>query len=51
MIVPKIGMIVLILGISGCAVNVEQSYRECLLMGGDASYVVTKDMAKIDCKL
>lgn len=41
--------------LSGCSIlssgpDVERSFRECLLHNRDATYTVTKDMQKMECK-
>lgn len=38
------------LQLTGCAVDVERSFRECLLHERDATYTVTRDMSKMECK-
>ena len=40
--------------LTGCSAltgpDVERSFRECLIHGGSASYVVSKDTLRVDCK-
>jgi hypothetical protein len=37
--------------LTGCAgVDVERSYRECLLLDRDATYTVSKDMSRVECR-
>lgn len=48
----QVQTVVLLALLTGCAAmpDVERSYRECLMHEGSATYTVTAEMRKVECK-
>ncbi len=42
-------IVVATFGLSGCASNVERSFSQCLVLGGNAAYIEAHDIRRVSC--